>query len=201
MTARRTYLPWAVLTLAVVTPIFVAAQSPLLAWRDPIYIAAGFAGIVALVLLLVQPLLAIGYMPGLTLRHARAAHRWAGGILLLAVIAHVVGLWVTSPPDVIDALLLRSPTPFSIWGVIAMWAVFVIAGLAWIHGKRWLRPQVWQRAHLACAAIIAVSTVIHIILIEGTMGTISKGITALLVLAALVRVFTVRSKRFRKRQT
>lgn len=46
------------------------------------------------------------------------------------MILHVVGLWVTSPPDVIDALLFWSPTPFSFCGVVAMWAVFASALMA-----------------------------------------------------------------------
>jgi hypothetical protein len=40
-------------------PLTFAATSEYLACRDPIYIAAGFAGVVALCLALVQPLLAV----------------------------------------------------------------------------------------------------------------------------------------------
>ncbi|MEO0831377.1 MAG: ferric reductase, partial [Pseudomonadota bacterium] len=43
---------WAALALAVLIPAVAAAMSPLLAWRDPVYIASGFAGILALALLL-----------------------------------------------------------------------------------------------------------------------------------------------------
>lgn len=39
-------------------PIAVAAFSPLLEWRGPVYIAAGFAGILGMALILAQPLLA-----------------------------------------------------------------------------------------------------------------------------------------------
>ena len=33
--------------------------------------------------------------------------------MAVAVVIHVAGLWITSPPDMIDALLFTSPTPFS----------------------------------------------------------------------------------------
>ncbi|CAN0601074.1 unnamed protein product, partial [Ectocarpus sp. 12 AP-2014] len=105
-------IAWTALVCAVVLPIAIAANSPQLAFRDPIYIFAGFAGIVAMAFLLFQPLLAMGYMPGLIMRSARRLHRWIGAGLVAAIVLHVAGLWMTSPPDVIDALMFRSPTPF-----------------------------------------------------------------------------------------
>src|SRR3954470_16069436 len=96
---------WAALATAVCVPIAAAAASPLLAWRGPVYIVAGFAGILALGLMLVQPMLAGGYLPGLSPWRGRRAHRWIGAALLVAVVIHVAGLWITSPPDMIDALL------------------------------------------------------------------------------------------------
>ena len=62
----RNTLIWAAVVTAVVVPIAAAAASPLLAWRDPVYVMAGFAGIIAMALLLVQPLLAGGELPGLS---------------------------------------------------------------------------------------------------------------------------------------
>ena len=50
-------LIWALLAAAVFVPIAAAAASPLLEWRGPVYILAGFAGIIALGFMLVQPLL------------------------------------------------------------------------------------------------------------------------------------------------
>jgi hypothetical protein len=40
----RAILIWVALTAALAVPLTIAAASPLLAWRDPIYIAGGFAG-------------------------------------------------------------------------------------------------------------------------------------------------------------
>ena len=47
-------LVWGALVLAVAVPLLAAAASPLLAWRQPVYIAAGFAGILGLGALLIQ---------------------------------------------------------------------------------------------------------------------------------------------------
>jgi len=106
-------LIWLCVSAALIIPIAASAYSPLLAWRNPVYIAAGFAGVAALGLLLIQPLLIGNHLPGLSAYRSRRVHRWTGAGLVMAVLIHVGGLWVTSPPDVIDALLLRSPTPFS----------------------------------------------------------------------------------------
>ncbi|MEM1362698.1 MAG: ferric reductase-like transmembrane domain-containing protein [Pseudomonadota bacterium] len=186
MTRARTLLVWGALAVVVCLPILIAAQSPLLAWRDPVYIIAGFAGIVAMAILLLQPLLAGAELPGLRPRQSRAVHRVAGAVLVILVALHVGALWVTSPPDVVDALLFTSPTPFSAWGVIAMWAVFLSAGLAIFRHLGRLAPLTWRWSHRALAAVIVVGSVVHALLIEGTMGEVSKwALCALVVLAAL----------------
>lgn len=169
-------------------PIAIAAASPLLAWREPVYIAAGFAGVIALAALLLQPLLARGYLPGLPVRRSRRIHVWVGLALVTAVAIHVVGLWVTSPPDVVDALLFRSPTPFSAWGVVAMWAVFATALLAALRRRLRLRPMVWRLCHVALATVVVLGSVVHAMLIEGTMGTLSKAALCALVLAAAAKL-------------
>jgi len=102
-------------------------------------------------------------------------------VLVLSVLLHVAGLWVTSPPDVIDALLFRSPTTFSLWGVVAMWCVFASAGVAALRRRLQLQPHIWRWCHRSLAMIIVVGSIVHALLIEGTMETFSK-----LVLCALV---------------
>src|SRR3954470_24948151 len=172
MSLARVVLIWAALATAIGVPIAAAALSPLLAWRGPVYILAGFAGIIALGLMLVQPLLIAGYLPGLSGYRGRRAHRWIGGALVVAVAAHVAGLWITSPPDMIDALVFASPTPFSPFGVIAMWAIFAVALLALLRRRLRLRP--WRIAHMSLAAVIVAASVVHCLLVEGTMETMSK---------------------------
>ena len=161
------------LALAAVLPILciiLASFSPLLAWRDPIYIAAGFAGIAGLCLMLAQPLLSKARILALTPQQARRAHRSAGLLLLACVVTHVIGLWITSPPDVIDALLFRSPTSFSVWGVIAMWAAFIVAGMA-----LWRTPRkYWRLLHRILATAMILASVLHSLQIIGAMEFYSK---------------------------
>ena len=182
----RATLIWAALIAAICVPIAAAASSPLLEWRDAIYILAGFAGIAALSLVLIQPLLIGGYLPGLSGYRGRRVHHWIGGALVAAVVVHVGGLWITSPPDMIDALLFSSPTPFSPFGVIAMWAIFAVALLAAFRRRLGLRT--WRIAHMSLAVVIVAGSVVHGMLIEGTMETMSKAALCALVLAATIKV-------------
>lgn len=182
MSKVRNAFIWIALVIAVATPIGAAAMSPLHAWRSPVYISAGFAGVIAMSLLLFQPMLAAGYLPGLSGRRGRRIHQWVGSILVLLIITHVVGLWITSPPDVIDALLFVSPTPFSVWGVIAMWAAFIAASLAAIRRKRHLHPRTWRWSHKALVTAIVVGTVIHALKVEGAMEVYSKTVLCVLII-------------------
>jgi Ferric reductase like transmembrane component len=186
MRLARAALVWIALTTAVCVPIVLAATSPQLAWRGPVYILAGFSGIVALGLILIQPLLIAGYLPGLSAFRGRRVHHWIGGALVAAIVIHVAGLWITSPPDMIDALLYISPTPFSPWGVTAMWAIFAVALLAIFRWR--LRLRTWRIAHMLLAIVIIAGSVVHALLIEGTMETVSKVALCALVLAAAIKV-------------
>jgi hypothetical protein len=180
-------LIWVALAAAIGVPIAAAAFSPLLEWRDPVYILAGFAGIIALVLVLLQPLLAGGYLPGLSAYRGRRAHHWIGGALVATVVIHVGGLWITSPPDMIDALVFVSPTPFSPFGVIAMWAIFAVAVIAALRRRLGLRARTWRIVHMPLAILIVAGSAVHALLIEGTMETMSKAALCALVLAAAVK--------------
>lgn len=186
----RVALIWGALAATVGVPIAAATASPLLEWRDPVYILACFAGIVGLGLMLVQPLLIAGYLPGLSAYRGRRTHLWTGGALVAAVLIHVGGLWITSPPDMIDALLFVSPTPFSPFGVVAMWAIFAVAILASLRRRLGVRPRTWRIAHTLLAIVIVVGSVVHGLLIEGTMETISKAVLCALVLVAATKVMT-----------
>ncbi len=192
MAVLRAALIWMAVGLAIGLPMLLAANSPLLQWRDPVYIVAGFAGVIAMGLLVVQPLLVGGYMPGLTGMAGRRTHRFVGGSLVLAVIVHVAGLWITSPPDVVDALLFMSPTPFSAWGVIAMWAVFAAAVTGVLRKRMGARLRVWRVLHTGLVATVVVGTGVHAVQIEGTMEPWSKAVLAILIVGVLIRVILVR---------
>ncbi len=201
MSRTRTILIWGALGAAIAVPVIAAAASPLLAWRQPVYILAGFAGIFGMAMLLMQPLLAGGYLPGLSTLRSRRLHRWTGITLVSAVVIHVVGLWITSPPDVVDALLFVSPTPFSAWGVIAMWAVFGAAMLAVFRRRLRLRFLTWRLCHVTLAVVTVIGSLVHALLIEGTMETVTKAGLCLLVLAATakavsdMRIWAIRARR------
>jgi hypothetical protein len=184
----RPALIWGGLATAMTVPVVIAAGSPLLAWRSSVYIAAGFAGVVALALLLIQPLLSGAYLPGLRLRPGRRLHAGVGAGIAAAVTIHVAGLWLTSPPDVVDALLFNSPTTFSAWGVVAMWAVFASSLLAAFRGRLRLGLIAWRLCHIMLAVVIVVGGVVHALLIDGTMEIVSKAVLCALVITAAAKV-------------
>jgi hypothetical protein len=200
MRLARVALIWAALVAAICLPVALAATSDLHTWRGPVYILAGFAGIIALGLVLVQPLLIGGYLPGLPGYRGRRAHYWIGGALVVAVLIHVGGLWISSPPDMIDALLFVSPTPFSPFGVIAMWAIFAVALMAAFRRRLGLAPRTWRIGHMFLAVVIVIGSVVHGLLIDGTMETMSKAALCALVVLAAIKVMVDR-RVFRKGAT
>lgn len=186
-------LIWGTLFCLLIIPMGIAAASPYLASRAPTYIIAGFAGIVCLGLFLVQPLLAAGYLPGLGLARTRTWHRRIGAAIIVGVALHVGGLYLTSPPDTLDALLLASPTPFSIFGVAAMWGVILTAFLVLTRRRLKLRYPFWHILHNLLALMIVIASVIHAMQIEGTMGTVSKAVLcAVTLIATSVALIDVR---------
>lgn len=190
MSRRRAVLIWGAVALVVGVPVLVAALSPFHAYRSAAYIAGSLAGVVGLGVLFVQPLLAAGWLPAGSPARARRWHRIVGAALVGLVAVHVGGLLIASPPDAIDALLLRSPTPFTVWGVTAMWAVALTAVLVLLRRRVRLRPAAWAAVHRGIGVVIVVGTVVHAVQIEGTMGTASKWVlcvaTVAVALAAVV---------------
>lgn len=184
---------WIFLTLVLGGAVAASLKSPYLAFRQPVYIAAGLAGVLGLCVMVLQPLLVTGVLPGRQGRRGRWLHLLAGIGLLILVVAHVGGLWLTSPPDVIDALMFRSPTPFAPFGVVAMWAVF-LAGLLGVLRKR-VRSglRVWRRAHTGLVSVAVLGTVAHALLIEGTMEPISKAVVCLI--AVVATAYAIRHRR------
>lgn len=177
-------LTWAGVAAVAAGPVLIATLNPFLAYRGPAYIVGGFAGIVCLALLLIQPLLAAGYLPAPDPARARRWHPALGAAIFACVALHVGGLYLTSAPDTLDALLLVSPTPFSVYGVVAMWGVVLTALLVALRRRLRLRYPAWQVVHNALALVVVVATVIHAVQIEGAMGTASKWALCLAVLLA-----------------
>jgi len=115
--------------------------------------------------------------------------------LVVAVVIHVAGLWITSPPDMIDALTYTSPTPFSPFGVTAMWAIFAVALLAAFRRRLGLRT--WRIVHMSLAVVIVAGGVVHAMFVEGTMETVSKAALCVLVLLAAIKVIADLVRRMR----
>lgn len=172
--ARRwvTAAVWALVAVVVGGALVLAALSPLQAFRTAPYMAASLAGVLSLGLLLLQPMLAAGYLPGISAARARRWHNRAGMVLVAAVLVHIAGLYIASPDDALDALLLRAPTAFSIWGVTAMWGVVVTAVLVAL--RRRIRPALWRVVHNGLALVVVIGTAVHAIEIEGTMSPVWK---------------------------
>jgi len=124
--------------------------------------------------LFLQPLLAGGSLPGLSKLIQHKMHRYVGGGLIAALVIHLVGLWITSPPDVIDALLFMSATPFSNWGVIAMWSVLITGVLVGFRRKFGLSAAKWRLSHRCLAVVTVIGSVVHTLMIDGTMEFYSK---------------------------
>jgi hypothetical protein len=69
-----------------------------------------------------------------------------------------------------------------------MWAIVAIALLAALrHRLRW-RPRTWRMRHVFLAVVIDAGTIVHALLIEGTMETVSKVVLCLLVFAATTKI-------------
>jgi len=66
--------------------------------------------------------------------------------------------------------------------------VFATALLAALRGRLRLRLVVWRLCHIILAVVIIVGSVVHALLIDGTMGIVSKAALSALVMAAAAKV-------------
>lgn len=176
---------WLGVAAIAVVPVGLAAASPLLQGREALYVVGGMAGVLAFCLLFVQPLL-MATAPRL-MAPARGLrwHRWVGLAIIAMVGIHVGALYAYSPEDVADALLLVSPTPFSVYGVIGLAALALTAVLAAIRRRLPAGAvSLWRLFHSLLAVAIVGAGAVHAMLIEGTMEERSK----LLVCVAAVAV-------------
>ena len=68
------------------------------------------------------------------------------------------------------------------------WIALTAALLAALRRRLRLEPRVWRLGHTTLAAVVVVGSVVHALLIEGTMGMVSKAALCALVLAATAKV-------------
>jgi predicted ferric reductase len=181
-------LVWGLAVACMLVPVGIAIANPLQASRDAFWIMGGMAGVVAFALLFVQPLLAAGFLPAPSVPAGRRWHRLVGSMVVLTVGLHVGGLYLSSPEDIADALLLAAPTPFSVYGLIGLCGVVLTAFLVALRSRSGLRYASWRILHNALALVVVISSIAHALLIEGAMGSVSKMILCALVLAATIIV-------------
>jgi predicted ferric reductase len=163
--------------LLLLLPTVASAFSPLQEGRDATWIAGAVAGILALSLLVLQVLLPTPWLAGLDL----PLHRLLGLGVAGLVIAHVGGLYLYSPDDVRDALVLAVPTHTRL-GVLSAWTVLLSVGLALARRRLGLTYSDWQVLHAALAVLIVGTAVGHTVLVRGTLD----GPAELLLCAAAV---------------
>jgi DMSO/TMAO reductase YedYZ heme-binding membrane subunit len=80
-----------------------------------------------------------------------------------------------------------------------MWMIFAVALLASLRRRLGLGPRAWRIVHLSLAVVIVAGGVVHAMLVEGTMETLSKAALCALVLGAAIKVMADRV--WRKRAT
>lgn len=168
----------------ILIPLAIAVINPLQTSRNFAYIIGGLAGICALCILLVQPLLAAGYLTHTRLTDSRRWHRRLGTSLIFLVALHVVGLYLTSPDDMSDALILVAPTLFSLYGVIGLWALALTALLVTLRKRLPFTDMIWKTMHNLLAVVVVISSVIHAVMIDGAMGVLSKQLLCICIVIA-----------------
>ncbi|WP_100963995.1 ferric reductase-like transmembrane domain-containing protein [Bosea sp. FBZP-16] len=182
-TGRRR-IAWLAIAAVAIIPVVAAALSPLQRGREFLWVVGGMAGVAALSLLFVQPLLTatapVLMQPARGLRW----HRWGGIAIVAGVALHVGALYAYSPEDVMDALLLVAPTPFSLYGVISLWCLVLTAILAVMRRRLRFSHRNWRIAHSVLAVAIVSAGSVHAILIEGAMEEFSKLMVCIAALAA-----------------
>ncbi|CAN7278953.1 ferric reductase-like transmembrane domain-containing protein [Bosea sp. LjRoot237] len=180
----RRGLAWLAIAAVATIPVVAAAASPLQRGREFLWVIGGMAGVVALSLLFVQPLLTATAPVLMPAARGLRWHRWGGIAIVAAVALHIGALYAYSPEDVMDALLLVAPTPFSLYGVISLWCLVLTAILAAMRRRLRLSHRNWRIAHSVLAVAIVSAGVVHAILIEGAMEETSKLMVCIAALAA-----------------
>ncbi|MGO4665442.1 ferric reductase-like transmembrane domain-containing protein [Bosea sp. 2RAB26] len=170
----RRIAAWFLVAAIAAAPVIAAGLSPLLGGRELLWLTGGMAGVVALSLLFVQPLLMAAAPPLLAARDGIRWHRLCGIAIVAAVALHVGALYAYSPEDVTDTLLLVAPTPFSVYGVISLWCLVLTAVLAATRRAMRLDFRLWRILHSILAVSVVGAGAIHAILIEGAMEEYSK---------------------------
>lgn len=171
---RRRIAAWIVIAALAGGPVLAAALSPLQRGRELLWVIGGIAGVLALSLLFLQPLLMAAAPPLMRAGAGVRWHRLGGIVIVVMVVVHVGALYLYSPDDITDALLLVAPTPFSLYGVISLWCLVLTAALAATRRVLKIGYRPWRILHSILAVAVVGAGAVHAIQIEGAMEEYSK---------------------------
>lgn len=163
MTATRA---WRLLAaVLIVLPLAAVAAGPN-DGRTATWVLGSLAGVLALSLLVVQILLPRSGR-GLATRPL-SLHRVLGLVIAGGVAAHILLLYLISPDDISDALVLDAPT-YSRLGVIAAFCIGLSILLT--VGRRRLRLHYsnWRILHAVLAVAIVGASYAHALMIRGPL--------------------------------
>jgi hypothetical protein len=187
-----------VLATLVMLPTLLAALSSLQVGRAPLWVLGTLAGILALSLLVVQVLLPTGWLNALVDKQNLRWHRILGVTITGLVITHIIGLYLYSPDDIGDALILAAPT-YSRLGVLSAWCLLLSVMLAFARHKLHLADSDWQTLHSAFAVAIVGTAIAHAMLLQGTLDGFAEGLlcgsAGVAVLMAIAHWHTMPSRR------
>jgi predicted ferric reductase len=168
-------VPKLVFALLLLLPTVLAATSPLQTGRDTIWIVGTLAGVLAMSLLVMQVLLPSGWLNFLVNDHKITWHRVLGISITVLVLAHVVGLYLYSPDDIGDALILAAPT-YSRLGVLSAGCLLLSLVLALARQKLPLIYTDWQILHSALAVAVVGTAIAHVAMLQGTLDGFAEGL-------------------------
>lgn len=163
------------LVALVILPTLLAALNPLQSGRAPLWVLGTVAGVLSLSLIVVQVLLPTGWLNDWIGEQNLRWHRILGMTVTGLVIAHVLGLYLYSPDDIGDALVLAAPT-YSRLGVLSAGCLLLSVTMATARSKLPLAPADWQILHHVLAVAIVGTGVAHAILLQGTLDGFAEGL-------------------------
>lgn len=164
-----------VLVAFIFLPILLAALSPLQVGRTAPWVLGTLAGVLALRLLVVQVLLPTGWLNSIMGEHNLGWHRLLGISITGLTLAHILGLYIYSPDDIGDALVLAAPT-YSRLGVLSAGCLLLSVGLEVTRRQLQLAEADWKIFHSVLAVAVVGTAVAHTVLLQGRLDGLAEGL-------------------------
>jgi predicted ferric reductase len=171
----QTWIGQGVLLAFVILPVLLAALHPLQAGREPLWVWGTLAGVLALSLIVIQVLLPTGWLNLALGEQNWRWHRILGISVTGLVFAHILGLYLYSPDDIGDALVLAAPT-YSRLGMLSLGCLVLTVALALMRHRLPLTLSDWQIFHSVLAMAVVGTAVAHVLLLQGTLDGFAEGL-------------------------